>query len=300
LGGGEYGGQSCMPILDALNPGEFTGPTAEADCQANCVSWDCDDGSGNCTKASVDGSIGPGNPLGVFCSDTNMPNGGTQWNNGVSTTFTVSGCTDNCAIPTITICIAGICTPAQIGAAVVNPSHPGSQYSYGNAHILVESCGPPWDHTACQTAGPVGCGCIQCVGAYDAGYTQYPIGLWNSNTNGSLGYYGGDAVFTVLSQAATNSANIYKYWLRTDPICQQSGFVTDPNGGPDIDCATEITNCEDPALNLAGSVNGGTHACTLGMCPYDDNTSFGYLAQPPAGSATDRWVSMTCWQPCAI
>ena len=45
--GGEYGGQSCIPILDALNPGEFTGPTAEADCQANCVSWDCDDGSGD-------------------------------------------------------------------------------------------------------------------------------------------------------------------------------------------------------------------------------------------------------------
>ena len=295
--GGEYGGQSCIPILDALNPGEFTGPTAEADCQANCVSWDCDNGSGDCTKASVDGSIGPGNPLGVFCSDADLPGGGIQWDNGVSTMHDVSGCDDNCTTPTITVCIAGTCTPVILGAGLVNPSHPGTQYEYDNAATLVESC-YPWDMQSCQTAAPQGCGCIYCDSAYNAGYTQYPIGLWTLNTNSGSGYYGGDAVFTELSAQATNTSHVYKYWLRTDPVCKQSGMVPDPNGGPDIDCSTEITNCEDPTLNLAGSVNGGTHACTLLMCPYDDNSGLGYMAQPPLNSETDRWNSLTCWQPC--
>ena len=309
-GPGAFGGHGCMPVLNSTNPNAYTGIGAKVDCENNCLSWSCDEGSGDCWPANATTSP----PSSNYCSDYNITGGAIQTppGGGTSSTFDAHGCNDNCHIPTIYVCIGGTCTPVTVNDTASNQINPGNSVTFGGGVYVGTDI--TWNNAedwscmdfsieACQGAlsnnyQTTGCGCSTCS-SLDVFNSSYPVELFDANDF----YNWFDVVITNVAPVALNSDQ-FKYWYDPRPVCDTtSTAAVDVINGGTVDCtlASTLAACEDPATNTVAGASypltnptQGTHPCTLLSCLVPN-----YNVTPPTSPTVPRTdFPYTCWRPC--
>jgi len=289
LGTGQFGGQACVGI----NNGPSGGFATAQDCENNCVSWDCDNQSGNCSGPE---SITSGN-IGTYCADNTIINGGVEYWDGGGL-IDIPGCSDNCFEPDTWVCMGGNCTQLlQSDTSCINPNHVSNgtpfigsciDWNFAN-NMPIQGCEQQSEGQCNGNLSALcGSGCGPCNSLTNEGFTEWPFRQYSSSDS----YNAFDVVIGTLY---TNSQNdsLYKYWYKPYPIC-------DPTMGQ-ITVLGTVYDCGDPlVINLCESSaygSGTYHPCTDLNAPSCDNPPIINMTIPTVGGQS-RFLSQTCWEPC--
>ena len=307
---GQFGGQYCVNWPNA--PSSLGGGFATMlDCEQNCLSWDCDESTGNCLQYDVTQP-----DTGQFCNGgPDLPNGGTEIMVGGPTgAIHIPGCDDQCELPSTHMCITGggnpgTCTEIDItDTTCINPSH----VSLGGTCIDWDTANA-WNGIACNDIGISTCqaplaqqcgqGCGPCAAnpSSDSPFVQY------SATTPYLFY---DTVISYQYNGSTQDSK-HKYFYDPSPVCDDTIGSVQPTTGPwanwlgmlwqTYDCSPgspDMTTCK--SLGSGGNVNSD-HPCTAEafVATGCNNPPLQNVA-PPVGVAESRLSSGTCWEPCEI
>lgn len=288
LGTGQFGGQACVGI----NNGPAGGFATASDCEDNCVTWDCDDSTGNCSGPN---SVTSGN-IGTFCSDTTLPNGGLEYWDGGGL-INIPGCNDNCFEPDTYVCMGGNCTQVlQSDTTCINPNHVANGTPYLGScidwnfslNMPIQGCG---EQTEGQCNGNLSANCSSGCGPCNSNpLTNWPFRQYSSSDS----YNAFDVVIGTFWPNSQND-NVYKYWYNPYPICDPTmGVITVGTPPATYDCGDPavIAVCESSAYG-----SGTYHPCTDLSAPSCDNPPIINMTVP-TDPGKSRFMSQTCWEPC--
>ena len=302
LGGGQFGGQYCVNWPSAPS-GVVGGFATMVDCEQNCLSWECDENTGNCSQYNVQQPT-----IGQYCTGAaDLPNGGTEITTGGATgAISIPGCGAQCEMPSTYICITGganqgTCTELDVSdTTCINPAHVllgGTCIDWDTANA--------WNGVACNDLGITTCqaplsqqcgqGCGPCAANPS---TQAPFTSYSATTP----YMFYDTVISYQYNGTTQDSK-YKYFYDPGPVCDDGiGNIGPIQWGTNPfpqnwDCSagsSDMTTCEDINDNPAQD-----HPCmnTAGMVCNNPPLQ---NVPPPVDIAKSRLDSGTCWAPCVI
>lgn len=299
---GQFGGQYCINWPSAPS-GLGGGFATQFDCENNCLSWECDEGTGNCSGYNAGQSF-----QGQYCAEgPDLPFHGQEITiGGPPNSVNIPGCDAQCDEPSTHMCITGggnlgTCTELTINdTTCINPNHVllgGTCIDWDTANA--------WNGVACNDIGlstciaPLSQQCGQGCGPCAANpSTEAPFVAYSATTP----YMFYDTVISYQYNGSTQDS-MYKYFYDPSPVCDdtigntgliQWGINPLPQNWDCSPGSFDMTTCESDTTNPAQD-----HPCmnTVGMVCNNPPLQ---NVPPPVTQAESRLSSGTCWAPCQI